>query len=258
MELMTTPQEPQDQNADATLAPDFFAISPRGGLVMGYNVPLDIVNGPAEPRLAWTQQRLNVCMSAIEHGYADQYAAEYAEGREYSGYEIAFLSPLADKSMEKVLAESQKTLPRNDVLLLWENTASAAPEAVRNAERSLAEALRPLSEKLGTRVVLWAVLLGDQRQAGVVSVPADGGQPVPYNGELLPELEELTVTHKLATYMVEGRTWVSLLAHCDAQQGYYVEPQFEKLPAWVPAPSDEDWAKEREMFPVVNKRADEQ
>lgn len=247
----TAEQQAQAQQG-AEVAPNFFAISPRGSLVMGYNVPLDIVNGPADKRLWWTQQRLNVCVSAVMGGQADEYAAEYAQGQEYEGYEIVFLSPLKDESMENILAEAQKSLPREDIALIWEHVEVAAPEAVKQVERSLAEALRPISEEQGCRVVLWAVMLGEQKQAGVLAVP-EGGQPVPYDGDILNQIEQMIVAHKAATYMVEGRAWVSLMAHVDAKEGFYFDPQFEKLPDWVQPPSEEDWQKERATFPVVEK-----
>ncbi|QNH96750.1 hypothetical protein [Corynebacterium anserum] len=235
----------------AVVAPDLFAISTKGELVMGYNVPLDIAYGAERQRLEWTQRRVNASVRAVIGGQADEYAREYAKDKEYSGYAIAFFCPVRDEPMRRSLIATQKALPRHDIALRWEYVETSAEDVVKQAEYAIAQVLRPISVERGKRVALWAVMLGERREAGVLIVPEGGERPIPYDGDALNRIEGVIVAHKNATYQRDGRAWVWLMASVDAEKGYYFDTQPEELPVWVQPASDEDWEKERQAFPVV-------
>lgn len=241
-----TPVQP-----DVGVAPDFFAISTNHELVMGYNVPLDIAYGAETQRLEWTQRRINASVRAVIGGQADEYVCEYAKDKKYSGYAIAFFSPVKDEPMRRSLIATQKTLPRHGIALRWEYVETSAEDVVKQAEYDIAQVLRPISVEQGKRVALWAVMLGERREAGVLIVPEGGERPIPYDGDALTRIEGVIVAHKNATYQRDGRAWVWLMASVDAEKGYYFDAQPEDLPAWVQPASDEDWEKERQAFPIA-------
>lgn len=71
---------------------------------------------------------------------------------------------------------------------------------------------------------------------------------------MLNELGEMILHHKQASYAADGQTWISLMVHADASEGFYFDPKRDEVPPWVNEPSDEDWARERAIFPVGDSR----